>query len=219
MLELTIDDRILIPVRLIPFMTGWQFSPDEVAQILAEKDKWHRVFVSSFHVLANSHYEPMLPKEWDVVLADMDILCSSLKSKETIEDENYSEWRKKSLNLLHAGTFVWFDEFESVWNTAYSTERITLLEERPGDRTLNLSPYIPPVLSKSVYEGFGQQVAEAKQHEIERYNFETHFNEFAVELPKLKQKLEELESIKASDMKAYQGKEWLFSRICGLPPL
>ena len=48
--ELSIDNRTLIPVRLIPFVTGWKLSPDVVVKMLAKSDKWNRVFIPSFHL-------------------------------------------------------------------------------------------------------------------------------------------------------------------------
>ena len=50
MLDLHIDGKRLIPARLIPFITGWKFSPDTVVRILANTEQWHRVFIKSYHL-------------------------------------------------------------------------------------------------------------------------------------------------------------------------
>lgn len=178
MIELKINDQQLIPVRLIPYITGWQFSPDTVVKILAKKDKWHRVFIPTFHMQANNHYERMLPKEWDVLLADMDILCNSLKSKETVENENYPQWREQSVRLLPAATFVWLTDLKAAWDAAYSKERLTLRNERPGDRDLNLRPFLPKDLGQIIYEGFEQVITTSLPSEKEIAGVTVMFSEF-----------------------------------------
>jgi hypothetical protein len=63
MLKLKIENRQLIPVRLIPFVTGWYFSPDVVSSILADDKDIHRVFIASFYLDVDDNYHPMLPKD------------------------------------------------------------------------------------------------------------------------------------------------------------
>ncbi|MCP5408346.1 MAG: hypothetical protein H6963_03490 [Chromatiaceae bacterium] len=154
MLRLEIDNRPLIPVRMIPFVTGWKFSPDVVASILANCNKIHRVYIPSFHFKPDGDHHPMLAKEWDAIIADLDVLDDTLSATETVDNENYPVWRKESIRILPAATFVWLDEMENAWRTAYSKDRMDLMDERPGDRELNLSPYIPPNVVEFIYEGF-----------------------------------------------------------------
>ncbi len=59
MSDLTIDNRSVIPVRMIPFITGWKLSPDVVVEILSKSEKWHRVFVPSFHLMPDDSYQPI----------------------------------------------------------------------------------------------------------------------------------------------------------------
>ncbi len=154
MLKLTIDERHLVPVRMVPFVTGWIFSPDELARILADREGFHRVHIPTLHLQPDGTHQQMLAKEWDVVIADLEILTQSLKSKEMVDDENYPLWRGKSVKLLPAGTFVWLHDLEAAWNTAFSEGRITLSHERLDDRKLNHQPFIPESLWRLIYEGF-----------------------------------------------------------------
>ena len=42
----------------------------------------------------------------------MDILENQLHVDELVEGENYIAWRKQSIEIIPANTFVWMDEFE-----------------------------------------------------------------------------------------------------------
>ncbi len=154
MLKLVLDNRSIISVRLIPYVTGWKYTPDVIASILANEDEIHRVLIPSYHFDAKDGYHLMLAKEWDNVVADLDVLSNKLKATETIDNENYPVWRRESIKILPAATFVWVDELETAWHTDYSEARRIMLDEKPGDRDLNLSPLIPSNITDLIYEGF-----------------------------------------------------------------
>ena len=78
MQNLIIDNRYAVPVRLIPYATGRQFSPDTIALILANDDDVHCIFVASYHLTADDTYSLMPPKEWDAISVDLDALSTSL---------------------------------------------------------------------------------------------------------------------------------------------
>lgn len=158
MLNIKIDHRQIIPVRLIPFVTGRRFSPDVIASILADDNDIHRVFIASFHLDADGNYQPMLPKEWDTVCSDLDALNESLDATEITHNQNYPIWRRESIDILLPATFVWLDELKDAWNKAYSENQMHIIDERPGDRVLNLSPYIPFEMTDRVYQGFEFQL-------------------------------------------------------------
>ncbi len=113
--ELSIDNRTLIPVRLIPFVTGWKLSPDVVVKMLAKSDKWNRVYIPSFHLGSDNSYQPMLPKEWDAFDDDMKILSDTLHANDSVEGESYPVWRKRSIEVIPESTFVWLDDSSSSW--------------------------------------------------------------------------------------------------------
>jgi len=151
-----IGGREAVPVRAIPFIAGWMLSPDVVAKTFAKTDHWVTRLdgVAAHYLSADGKYSPMLAKEWDGIEADLKILSDKLKAAEAFDQENYPTWRQQSILRLPASCFVWRDEFEEAFRHSYSPEHLTLLDERPGDRELNLSPRIPEELAEAVMQGF-----------------------------------------------------------------
>lgn len=158
-LTAVIDGKEIIPVRAIPFVTGWIMSPDVVAKSLANTDKWMTRLkdIASYHLMADGEYAVMLPKEWDCIEAELQVLSEKLQSNEEIDQENYSQWRRESIPLLPASCFVWKDEFIPSFSMAYSPQKLILINERPGDRELNFSPRVPYELLDVVMDGFIQK--------------------------------------------------------------
>lgn len=154
MLTLKLDNRRLIPVRLIPFITGWWLPPDVVAGILAGTKPNYRISITSYHLNTSGKFHPILPKEWFATCADLDALDQELSIGEVVHNQNYGVWRTRSIKLLLPGTFVWLDKLETAWNEGFSEERMDIIYESPGDRELNLMPRIPADLADQVYEGF-----------------------------------------------------------------
>lgn len=152
---ITVEGREAIPVRAIPFVTGWMVSPDVVAESFARTDKWVTSLndLVSFSISPDGSISPMLPKEWDGIEADLELLSDILKAQETIPGSGYPEWRRHSIPLLPSHTFVWRDQFEQAFKRAYGPGGMLLLDERPGDRELNFSPRIPSDLIPAVFEG------------------------------------------------------------------
>lgn len=156
-----IEGREAIPVRALPYVTGWTMAPDAVAKSLARTAFFDRLKgVKAYH-LSSQGVAPMLPKEWDGVEADLAILTDKLMATQTIDQENYPAWRRESIPLLPPACFVWRDEFEPAFRRAYSPQRYPMLEEREGDRELNFMPRIPPELAAVVKEGFPETVEQA----------------------------------------------------------
>lgn len=175
--EVVIDGREAIPVRAIPFITGWKMSPDMVASALARTDLAQRLEkVPAYHLQPDGSFAPMLPKEWDGIQADLQILSDKLKAKDQIDNESYPEWRRLSVPLLPPGVFVWKDEFEKSFACVYSPKRMMIPGERSGDRELNFSPMIPPELREIVVEGFVTPVKTDAQSSAEKPMMTTERN-------------------------------------------
>lgn len=154
-----VDGREVIPIRAIPYVTGWTMSPDLVVSWLAHTESFRRIpKLSAYHLLPDGKSAPMLPKEWDGISADLEVLSDKLRARETFDQEGYPEWRRNSIPLLPEGVFVWKDEFEGAFARGYSHNRLTILDERPGDRELNFSPLIPQELREIVVDGFSAQL-------------------------------------------------------------
>jgi len=162
--ELSIDNRTLIPVRLIPFVTGWKFHPDLLVTMLAKSDKWYRVYIPSFHLGTDNTCQPMLPKEWDVFIDDLEILSDTLHAGDSVEGESYPDWRKRSIEVIPESTFVWLDDLIAAYQKANSQTIFT--DERPGDYELNLQPHMVPEMRKLVFKGFGNK---SKTHNYSNY--------------------------------------------------
>ncbi len=150
-----INGREAIPVRAIPFVTGWTISPDMVASSLAHTDLIAKLRgIAAYHLVGNDQPAPMLPKEWDGVEADLRALSETLKAGEVVDFASYPTWRHESILLLPAGVFVWKDEFIAEFTYTFSKSSRWIFDERPGDRELNWTPLIPQALRQAVSEGF-----------------------------------------------------------------
>ena len=205
-----IDGKEIVPVRLIPFVTGWGFSPDVVVKMLSKQDLWHRVFIPSYHILPNGTYYEMLPKEWDVFISDMEILSDKLNHAEQVEGENYPIWRKQSIETIPAGTFVWLDELEKAYKKAYSF--IVSKKDRPGDDKLNHHAFVPVDMRELVCEGFDIEQPTNNEdldvvQEQDTAEFDQAFQEFSVDLPRLLAELAELMAIQPETMEARKHKK------------
>lgn len=155
----TVEGRAALPVRAIPYITGWCLSPDEIAKHLARKtDAFARMqHTFAFHLVGGSPVK-MQPIEWDAFLVKIDALAADLaarsKGHDLADQRSYAEWRQKSAGLLPAGVFVWLDEFERDHRRDFSVDAVSFTDERGGERELNLSPYMEADTLAMVMEGF-----------------------------------------------------------------
>ncbi len=152
---LSINGREAIPVRAIPYVTGWDVSPDMVAQSLANSsDGWRLDRLTAYQYHANDSHTPILPKEWDGIEDRLRGLSASLDAKHSNRDIARPQWLKESVLILPAGVYVWRDELEKSWHR-FSERTIIRKGERPNDGLLNFSPMIPDtLLREEVCKGF-----------------------------------------------------------------
>jgi hypothetical protein len=160
-LVLCIEGRDAIPVRAIPYVTGWQISPDEVAKQFAryyEADSsFARLKNTSAYQLRLSVIAPILPKEWDGVLADIKGLEAKIRTaNEGNHEAGYAEWRQESALRLPSGVFVWLDEFEKDFQHDFSPANLSYVSERVGDRELILNPMMSMDIRDAILDGFQQ---------------------------------------------------------------
>lgn len=151
-----IDGREAIPIRAISFVTGWRITPDLVASVFAHTDPWESRLsgVVPYHLSDDCTCSPMLPKEWDGIELDFKLLLKTVKATQKIIQEHRSVRERELICMLPRACFVWKDDFEIAFQNAYSTQNYEILNERPGDRELNFSPYIPDDLQEAIMEGF-----------------------------------------------------------------
>lgn len=151
-----IDGRKAIPIRAIPFVTGGKITADLVASIFAHTDQWEARLkgVTPYHLSGDDKYSPMWPKEWDGIETEFKLLLKRFKATQKIDQEHHLIRECDSIPVLPPACFVWKDDFEKAFQNAYSAQNYEILYERPGDRELSFSPYIPDDLQATVMEGF-----------------------------------------------------------------
>lgn len=160
-----IGGRETVPVRTIPFVTGWEVSPDVLASSFAHTAKGLRLErLPAYQLHSDGSHTQTLPKEWDGVEDALKGLSATLRAKNSDMSVTRPEWLRKSISLLPAGVFVWKDDFEKSFWRQFSTDSplgvINLDGTRPGDGILNFSPMIPDaLLREQVCEGFTFQRA------------------------------------------------------------
>lgn len=150
--DLYIDERQLIPVRMIPFSTGWIWSPDVTARILAHQDEHYCVKLDSYYLAADDTPHKKLPKEWDRIRADLNNISNLLRHDEPAPHTSYKEWRLQSIDAIPSTAFVWLDELTAAYHKSFPKDK----ETRQGDSVLTLTPDITPQEKKQIYEGFKQ---------------------------------------------------------------
>lgn len=146
-----------IPVRALPFITGWIFSPDAIANAFSQANEARRMReVRSFRIRENSltHVSPV---DWEHVKVAMDGLDDKLPRS----PGGYADWRGKSIKLLPAGVFVWLDEFSMAFNRDFSPSN-WLPDSRGEYPVLNFDPMLPEGMTTIIGEGFPQYQLESE---------------------------------------------------------
>jgi hypothetical protein len=160
-----VDGRAAIPVRALPYVAGWDNAPpDSIAKQLAhavhEAFRW---LPDPSYVLAAGRSRPLLPREWDAHVAELEGLEAELKLRHGDglgERVGYRAWMKEAVALLPSGAFLWLDEFEHHFLRRFDPESTTIVGERKGDRDLIYSPSLSEDVRSMVLEGFSAPHAE-----------------------------------------------------------
>lgn len=157
-LTVWINGREALPIRAIPYVTGWWLSPDQVAKNLARVieppfAKLQNLF--AYHLQASMRLYRVNPREWDAVVASLEGFEAELRQQNSdvdIGDDRigYAVWRRGAATKLPAGVFVWLGEFEVEYRA--DRGRVLLSEERPGDDEINLTPMMDIETRKAVLE-------------------------------------------------------------------
>lgn len=155
-LVIQIDGRDALPVRAIPYVTGWKLSPDEICKQLARRVD--PLFIKlenliAYHVKSGKAVQ-MWPKEWDAFVARLNGLESDLRAEFQDADQGYAAWRRASPEALPPGVFVWLDVFETDFSEDFGPSRLSIVEERPGDRLLAYAPVLSEEERDMILSGF-----------------------------------------------------------------
>lgn len=159
-----IEGREAVPVRAIPLLTNWEtMSPDVVAQALAwNEGEHHFKGLQAFRRYEGSR--PIPAREWEnEVCWQLTALNESMKVTESTPAAGLLEWRRKALEILPAGVYVWKDELEPMHCMRYGLDGETLLkngvpvDDETHERlvALDFDPSIDdPEIQHLVMEGF-----------------------------------------------------------------
>lgn len=169
-LTILINCREAIPVRAIPYITGWSLSPDTVAALLTHRGGTihNRLGTMTAYRPAEGAPSPIFPKEWDAIEVQLNGLAAELNARfpnqeedEAARQRGYAAWRQESIRHLPPGVFIWRDEFEECFKADFSSKALTIVDfdddkaaERQGDRELTYTPLLSATAHKLVFEGF-----------------------------------------------------------------
>lgn len=153
-LAIDIDGREAIPVRALPWITGWHFGVHEVAEALSGDDNESRTPFTTAYWLDGGGAKHAIPKDHWVMTS---------QCLEQAEDAGLinQDWHAVATRLLPEGVWVWADE----WATAYENSpdgpgQMELIAETPEDwqdvasRRIQFAPFIPPELRGEILAGF-----------------------------------------------------------------
>lgn len=155
-LVVQIDGRKAIPVRALPWMTGWHFGAHEVAEALSgDGCESGEPFTTAYWLEADGS-KHVTPKHFWVGVTQR------LEQAEDAEPPDL-DWHAIATGLLPEGVWVWADE----WAAAYDDgpdgpgqlERIAVTEEDLKDvesRRIQQNPFVPRELQAILLAGFNE---------------------------------------------------------------
>lgn len=163
-LLIDINGREALPVRAIPFVTGWIVTPDRLVEALSESEQMcprlaHGLRAHKFD--QDCTLTLVLPKEWDGFSAALTQLEDELKAAYADDESGYAVWRSRAAFVLPAGVFVWRDEFEAAFHKAQ--KKIIYLDEREGLSELVYAPVLPSGFHDRIFEELSSRSGNADE--------------------------------------------------------
>ena len=154
-LTFSIDGREALPVRAIPYVTGWdRFTPVALVRYLAQDPErfteWDKPLTA--YVWRDGVPVAVAPSHWDRVLR---ILKSFEAQAGPVMDPSGDEaWLEHAAEKIPAGIFLWRDEFTDVYR-AYCEK----FDEK--NKTLDLDPLLMDDATRAmVMAGLAEQMPE-----------------------------------------------------------
>lgn len=144
---LVIDGCSLLPVRMIPFATGWDLSPLRVVMAMIY-DEIPGIYLPTYHFTPGDKYHRITHQDLTTYIRELRRLDENSRNLDKSLDDEWS-WRAQSIKAMPASTFAWWIELEDLWY-----ERHENPWPGPDDPVLNPEPRIPSALLSVVYEGF-----------------------------------------------------------------
>lgn len=150
-LTIMVEGREALPVRAIPYVSGWNMSPDMVATGLAHTDSSRRFRNIFGYRIVDGAIVAVRPMQWDSVV----VALNGLDERLPTGNDGYSEWRNEAPKLLPEGVFVWLDDFAAAYGKAFSKEH-WICDDRDGERELDFLPMIDQSTLALVMAGFNR---------------------------------------------------------------
>lgn len=168
---INIQGREAIPVRAIPYVTGWKtprgISPDMVAITLGEhpNDRTPRRPMKALTAYKNHLSKPSVVRrdDWKTVVIQLAGLSAEInaefpKSEDgKLDNRSRAAWLNRAIEYLPQGVFVWLDEFEKDFLRCFDLQSRGTPLERLDERDLNLAPALTGKVYEMVMEGFKTQ--------------------------------------------------------------
>ena len=159
-LTIWIDGREALPVRAIPYVTGWhKLTPDVVARYMMQDTAictdWHTP-LSAFHYVSGKPVA-VASRDWEGVTISLKGLEAELREMRPDVDPmddpaGYATWRDRAALKLPAGVWVWLDEFERMYQAL--DESMSFDDDDNRDNGLILAPMLATDTRGAVLEGF-----------------------------------------------------------------
>lgn len=127
----TIDGRLALPLRALPYMTAWAEAPDSLVSALVTEptlrvggtiQQWagrrvdilNKQALSAYRMMATGRWKAITASQWQSVAVELSCLTKQLQADERpgAESENHARWRIAATLLLPDDVFVWLDDFE-----------------------------------------------------------------------------------------------------------
>lgn len=171
-LTLRVGGRPVLPVRAIPFLTGWVLSPDELASQLARLhgppfDRLRNT--DAYHLVAGKPVR-VRAREWRQVVADLEALERQTRASNPTEQPGddpvgYATWLRQAVSRLPAGVFIYRDEFER--DFAEDWNRVLRDGSDSIDDALSYAPMALRGQEALVFEGFGPSITRIDDRRLE----------------------------------------------------
>ncbi|MDD5125199.1 hypothetical protein, partial [Methylovulum sp.] len=104
-----IEGRDALPIWVLPFVTGWAFSPDMLIYRLVKP--YHdgpAPFPTAFNLDTNNTPSPIPSAQW----YEINNLIEKLRNE--VKGQPKTEWRKRSIEIIKPlEAYVWLDEFNN----------------------------------------------------------------------------------------------------------
>ena len=155
----SISGRDAVPVRALPYVTGWRISPDALTLLFEKPSAYARATegLRAFQFDEEDGHPIVLPVEWQQISLAFMTLARQLRNKAGEGNvPTYALWRREAIACLPQRCFVWRDEFESTYRAGD-----TIVPQDPlNDQVppLNFSPLVPDDMRALVMEGFACDV-------------------------------------------------------------